>query len=183
MTYKIVPWSISLDLNSFYSTAFDKGYINNASQEQLVDCFRNEREWQVWILYYNNTAVGSVAAHSFDEMGSNSYRIAARTCLFTDHIPYSGLRTIRQWAKFQHPVGQYLIKQCINWAPEDANLYTTTVTENAFGSQDIFHTVASKILSKDGTFTKSCDMVYRNTQQSIWKIDRCKMLDLIGPGR
>jgi hypothetical protein len=180
MTYKIVPWSSDLDLSTFYQTALDKGYFNNASQEKLVDCFRNEREWQVWILYYNDIAVGSVAAHSFDEMGYNCYRIAARTCLFTDHLPPSGLRTIKQWAKFQHPVGKYLIKQCIDWAPADANLYTTTVIANAFGSQDIFHSVADKVLSRQGVFEKACDMTYRNTEQTIWKIDRTRMLDLIG---
>ena len=75
--YKIIPWSEDLDLTDFYRYCKDKGFINNASQKALIDCFRNEREWQVWILYYNDVAVGSVAAHSIDE----GYRICARTCV------------------------------------------------------------------------------------------------------
>ena len=58
--YKIVPWSIDLDLSSFYEQAKQKGFVNNASQHMLVDCFKNETEKQTWILYYNDVAVGSV---------------------------------------------------------------------------------------------------------------------------
>ena len=88
MTYKIIPWSETLDLEAFYKQAEARGFANNSSQKALVDCFKNEREKQVWILFYKDVAVGSVAAHSFDEiMGPNTYRIAARTCVFTDMLP------------------------------------------------------------------------------------------------
>ena len=84
--YKIVPWSKDLDLTEFYQQAESRGFKNNSSQQALVDCFNNEKEKQVWILYFNNQPVGSVAAHSFDDvMGPDSYRIAARTCVFTDN--------------------------------------------------------------------------------------------------
>ena len=84
--YKIVPWSEELDLTKFYTIANAKGFSNNASQKMLVDSLAKEKEWNVWILYYNDNAVGSVAAHSFPEMGDNAYRIAARTCQLVVYV-------------------------------------------------------------------------------------------------
>ena len=49
--YKVVEWSNNLDLTNFYSEATRRGFVNNASQKAMIDCFRNEREWNAWILY------------------------------------------------------------------------------------------------------------------------------------
>jgi len=66
--HKTIEWSQDLDLTEFYSEATHRGFINNSSQKTMIDCFRNEREWNAWILYKNNRAIGSVAAHSFDDV-------------------------------------------------------------------------------------------------------------------
>ena len=172
MSYKIVPWSEDLDLREFYQTAKEKGFLNNSNEELLVDSFRNEREWNVWILYYNNNAVGSMAAHSFDDvMGPNTYRVAVRTCVFTDKVETSGLKTLRtmiDYTKGQHPVG-YLFKACIDWVPEGSRIFTTTVTSNTSGQQEKAHTVTSA-LSRFKTFKKIGDIHYRHTDQTLWEI-------------
>jgi hypothetical protein len=110
----MIPWSEHLDLTDFYQEAAKRGFVNNSSQQAMIDCFRNEREWRVWIMLYNNQPVGSVAAHTIDE----GYRICARTCLFSDLLPKNTLRTRNQIATHQHYTAQYLMPACIAWAKD-----------------------------------------------------------------
>ena len=74
-TYKLVKWTAELDLTDFYLEAERRGFVNNSSQKMLVDSLSREKEWCVWILYYNDQAVGTVGAHSLPELGPNAYRI------------------------------------------------------------------------------------------------------------
>lgn len=173
--FKVIPWSEDLDvsLTEFYSEAARRGFVNNASRKVMVDCFRKEREWAVWILYYKDKPVGSVAAHSFDDvMGPNSYRIAARTCVFTDQLDGaygSALRTISVITKHQNPTAQFLIPVCINWAPKGSNLYITS-NENSEGTQRRVHRTFGPALEAKGQMKKIKDVYYRNTNQTVWQL-------------
>ena len=167
--YKIIPWSSDLDLTEFYSTAEKKGFVNNSTQKMLVDSLSNEREKQVWILYYNEIAVGSVAAHSFDEMGSNCYRIAVRTCVFTDHIPTPTLRTLNQITTHQHVTSQFLIPICLEWVPRDSRVFITS-NENSAGTQKLVHNIFAPAMAKTGQMEKCCDIFYRGTYQTVWEL-------------
>jgi hypothetical protein len=167
--YKIVPWSEDLDLAEFYSNAKARGFENNASQQMLVDCFRNEREKQVWILYYNNIAVGSVAAHSFDELGENCYRIAARTCVFSDLLPIRHLRTKNQIITHQHVTSQFLIPVCIEWAGSGTHLYITS-NENQVGTQRLVHRIFGPAMEKTGQMKRVGEIFYRGTKQTVWEL-------------
>lgn len=172
--YKIVPWSEDLDLTEFYKQAEQRGFNNNSSQNALVDCFKNEREKQVWVLYHNDVAVGSVAAHSFDDvMGPNTYRIAARTCVFTDLLVNSGpygtaLRTISVITKHQNPTAQFLIPACIEWAPKGSRLFITS-NESKVGTQRRVHNIFGPALERQGTMKKIKDVHYRGTDQTVWE--------------
>jgi hypothetical protein len=174
--YKIIPWSEQLDLSEFYSIAKAKGFENNASQKMLIDSVAKEKEWCVWILYYNDRAVGSVAAHSFDEMGPNSYRVAARTCVFTDLLPLNSLRTINQIITHQHATSQFLIPACIEWVGQDKNLYITT-NENDVGTQKLVHRIFAPAMVKSGQMEKIKDMNYRGSMQTIWKLNPIKFYE------
>jgi hypothetical protein len=167
--YKIVSWSEDLDLTEFYTTANTKGFSNNASQKMLVDSLAKEKEWGVWILYYNDKAVGSVAAHSFPEMGDNAYRIAVRTCVFTDMIPTNSLRTRNQIVTHQHVTSQFLIPVCIEWAPKTAKLYITS-NESSVGTQRLVHNIFGPAMEQTGQMKKIKDMIYRGTNQTVWEI-------------
>lgn len=168
--YKIVPWTENLDLTEFYTIAKSKGFLNNASQQMLVDCFRKENNWQVWILYYNGTPVGSVAAHSFDDvMGPNSYRIAARTCVFTDMLPTNTLRTRNQIVTHQHVTSQFLIPVCIEWAPAGSKLYITS-NENDAGTQKLVHRIFGPAMEETGQMKRIKDVFYRGTDQTVWEL-------------
>ena len=167
--YKLVPWSESLDLTEFYNTAKEKGFENNSSQQMLVDCFKNEKEKQVWILYYNDKAIGSVAAHSFSEMGDNSYRIAARTCVFSDMLPLNTLRTKNQIVTHQHVTSQFLIPVCIEWAPKGSNLYITS-NENSAGTQRLVHRIYGPAMEATGQMKRVTEMQYRGTYQTVWQL-------------
>lgn len=173
--FTIVPWSKDLDLTEFYSTAEEKGFTNNASQRMLVDSIAKERSWAVWILYYNNKAVGSVGAHSFPEMGEDAYRIAARTCVFSDHIPISSLRTRNQIITHQHVTSQFLIPVCIAWAPPRANLYITS-NESSVGTQRLVHNIFAPAMQQLGLMEKIRDIDYRGTRQTVWQIFANKFL-------
>ena len=173
MKFNLVPWSEQLDLTKFYAAAHARGFENNSSQQALIDCFRNEREKQVWILYLGQEAVGSVAAHSFDDvMGPNSYRIAARTCIFTDRLVGvygTALRTISVITKHQNPTAQFLIPACIKWAPNDSRLYITT-NENSVGTQRRVHNIFGPALERQGAMKKIKQMFYRGTDQTVWEL-------------
>jgi hypothetical protein len=173
-SYKIVPWSQELDLTSFYKDAESRGFLNNASQKMLVDSIAKEREWAVWLLYFENQPVGSVAAHSFEDvMGPNSYRIAARTCVFTDKLsgPYSNaLRTISVITKHQNPTAQFLIPACIEWCPKGANLYITS-NESKVGTQRRVHNIFGPALEKQGVMKREKEVFYRGTLQTVWKFN------------
>jgi len=177
--YKIITWTEDLDLSRFYAIAAAKGFVNNASQKMLIDSFKNEREKQVWILYYNDNAVGSVAAHSFDEMGENCYRIAARTCVFSDLLPRSadriedavgigGLRTVKGIVTHQNVTSQFLIPACLEWVPKGSSLYITS-NENESGTQRLVHRIFGPEMEKTGQMRRIKDMQYRGTQQTVWQ--------------
>lgn len=168
--YRVIPWSKDLDLVEFYKRAEAKGFLNNSSQKLLVDCFNNEKEKQVWILYYNDVAVGSVAAHSFDDvMGLGSYRIAARTCVFTDLLPKNSLRTKNQIVTHQHVTSQFLIPTCIEWAPRNSKLYITS-NENDSGTQKLVHRIFCPAMEESGQMKRIKDLTYRGTLQTVWEL-------------
>lgn len=177
--YKIIPWTAELDLTEFYATAAEKGFNNNASQKMLVDSLAKEKEWCVWILYYNNKAIGSVGAHSFPEMGENAYRIAARTCVFTDHLPHNTLRTANQIVTHQHVTSQFLIPTCITWAPKNSKLYITS-NESEIGTQRLVHRIFAPAMVKTGQMSKAKDMLYRGTFQTVWELHANKFLEELG---
>lgn len=162
--YKIIPWTQDLDLTKFYRCAAQRGFINNSSQQAMIDCFRSEREWQVWILYYNNLAVGSVAAHSIDE----GYRICARTCVLSDLLPLNTLRTRNQIATHNHVTAQYLMPVCVEWAKGD--MYITSHPSEV-GTQRLVHTVWGPTLEKTGVLTRAFEKHYRGHLQTFWKLN------------
>ena len=172
--YKIIPWSPELDLTEFYAEADRRGFVNNASQKAMIDCFRNEREWCVWILYYNNTAVGSVGAHSIDE----GYRICARTCVFSDMLPLNTVRTRNQIVTHQHVTAQFFMPVCIEWVGNQDMYITTHPSE--VGTQRLVHTIWGPSLEKTGVLTRAFEREYRGHVQTFWKLNAKEFLDQLG---
>lgn len=172
--YTVVKWDETLDLGEFYKEAADRGFVNNASQKLLVDSLAKEKEWCVWILYYNHKAVGSVGAHSFPEMGPNAYRVLARTCTFGTARQNGGLITPKKLiAEHQNLTDQFLLPACINWAKGD--LYATS-NESQVASQRLVHKHYFPTLAKLGIVEHVCEMNYRNTDQTVWRIYPDKFL-------
>ena len=170
--YKIVPWSEELDLRDFYSYCESKGFVNNASQKAMIDCFRNEREWCVWILYCNDTAVGSVAAHSIDE----GYRICARTCVLSDLLTLNTLRTRNQIATHNHVTAQYLMPACIEWVGGKGDMYITSHPSEV-GTQRLVHRVWGPAMEEVGVITQAFEKEYRGHVQTFCKVNRSVLLE------
>jgi hypothetical protein len=172
--YKIIPWSEDLNLTEFYAEAERRGFANNSNQQTMIDCFRNEAEWAAWILYQDDRAIGSVAAHSFAVMGPNAYRVLARTCTFGTARQNSGLITPKRLiAEHQNLTDQFLLPACINWAQGD--LYATS-NESTVASQRLVHKHYFPTLAKLGIVERVCEMNYRNTDQTVWRIYPDKFL-------
>lgn len=168
--YKIIPWTKNLDLTEFYKEAGVRGFVNNSSQKEMVDCFQNEREWQVWILYYNDRAVGSVAAHSIDE----GYRICARTCVLSDLLPLNTLRTRNQIATHNHVTAQYLMPACIQWSKDP--MYITSHPSEV-GTQRLVHRVWGPAMEEAGVITRAFEKEYRGHVQTFWKVNSSVFLE------
>jgi hypothetical protein len=169
--YKLVPWSESIDLSNFYKDAAGRGFVNNSSQAAMIDCFKKERKSQVWILYQDDRAVGSVAAHSLPELGEDAYRICARTCTFAEARPSNALVTInRLIVEHQNLTAQFFIPACINWCGADSRMYISSHPSEV-GTQRMVHNVYCPTLVKTGTLERTCDLDYRGHLQTFWKLN------------
>lgn len=162
----ITHWNSNYDLTKFYAEAESRGFVNNASQKAMIDCFQNEREWQVWILFNNSEAVGSVAAHSIDE----GYRICARTCILSDLLPFRSLRTRNQIINHQHVTAQYFMPTCIEWVAGRGDMYITSHPSKV-GTQRLVHNVWGPSLEKTGVLTRAFEKEYRGHVQTFWKLN------------
>lgn len=173
MTYDLKRWNEALDLSlaDFYNEAKRRGFTNNASRLMLVDSLSREREWAAWLLYCDDRVIGTVGAHSFPEMGEHCYRIAARTCVFTDMIPGiygKALRTKSVITNHQNPTAQFLIPICIEWAPENSKLFITS-NENTMGAQRKVHNIFAPLMERQGIMTRLDTIHYRGTYQTVWQ--------------
>jgi len=168
--YKVIPWSEDLDLTDFYNKAKERGYENNASKKTMVDCFRNEKEWAVWILYQNEKAIGSVASHSFEDvMGPGSYRVLARCCVLNGARENGGLMTSRTAiAEHQNLTNQFLLPVCIEWAKGKRIFATSNLSKVA--SQRLVHSIYFPTLEKINLVTKIKETHYRGIDQTVWEI-------------
>jgi len=175
--YKIIPWSADLDLKDFYAEAKRKGFVNNSSQKAMIDCFRNEREWNAWILYNEDKAVGSVAAHSFDDVMPGGYRILTRVCTFAEERTGSGLITPKRLvAEHQNLTDQFLLPQCIEWVAGRGRMFSTSNASKE-ASQRLVHSYYFPTLAKIGIATKVKEIHYRHTDQTVWEIHPDKFLE------
>lgn len=177
--YKLVPWSPDLDLTNFYLEAAARGFENNSSQKAMVDCFNKEERSQVWILYQDDRAIGSVAAHTLNIL-PNAYRICARTCTFAEARPSHGLITTRRLIEqHQNLTAQFFIPACIEWCGPDSNMYISS-HPSPVGTQRIVHNVYCPTLEKIGTVTNAGDYMYRGHVQTFWKLNPKMFLTQLG---
>lgn len=170
MTYRLIPYSDDIDLTAFYQEATARGFHNNVNKAILVDSIAKERLWRVWILYHHDEIVGTTAAHSFDEMGENSFRIAVRTCAFTDRMPIKRLRTRTGVVEHQHVSPQFFMTAGIDWAGKEKNFYITSNANN-WGTQEKVNRTWAPILAKTGCLENAGQLHYRGVDQTVWRVN------------
>jgi hypothetical protein len=169
--YKLIPWSQELDLADFYATAAARGFENNSNQSVLVDCFGEYLRSQVWILYQDDKAIGSVAAHSLPLLGPSAYRICARTCSFAEARPSHGLITVKRLiVEHQNLTAQFFIPACIDWCGEDSDMYISSHASEV-GTQRSVHKIYCPTLVKSGALDRNGDYEYRSHVQTFWKLN------------
>jgi hypothetical protein len=175
--HKLIEWSPSLDLTDFYADAERRGFVNNSSQKAMIDCFQNEREWNAWILYDGSRAIGSVAAHSFDDVVPNSYRILTRVCTFAEARKDKGLITTKRLiAEHQNLTDQFLFPKCIEWVADRGRMFATSNASKT-ASQRLVHSYYFPTLAKLDIVSKIKDIHYRGTDQTVWEIHPNKFLE------
>ena len=174
--FYLKEWNEHLDLNEFYLTCAGKGYMNNCSQKRLVGSIQKEKEWNCWILYSGETAIGSVAAHSFDDvMGPNTYRILARTCAFTEYSPIKNSHVVtRQNAKeHQHFTDQFFFPVCLEWAGNNRVFATSNSSDvTLVKTERLIHNYYFPLLESLGLVTRISTFMYKNTPQTVWEIHK-----------
>jgi hypothetical protein len=172
--FYIQEYNEDLDLSEYYRLASERGFYNNNTKEKLIDTWLHMDRWQVSLLYYNEIIVGSIAAHSLEELGvlGDAYRIAARTCTFDDLIGQrKTLRTPNTIiAKHQNLTAQFLLPLCIEWAGKDKNLYISS-NENDTGTQKYVHRLYCPGLKKVNVLEESIELEYRGAIQSFWRMN------------
>lgn len=175
--HKIVQWSSDLNLHEFYKEAKQRGFVNNSSQKSMIDCFRNEREWNAWILYKDKKPIGSVAAHSFDDVIPGGYRVLTRVCTFAEARPSKGLiKPKRLVAEHQNLTDQFLLPQCLEWVGNKGRVFATS-NKSKEASQRLVHNYYFPTLEKIGIVKKIKEVEYRNTFQTVWEIFPDKFYD------
>lgn len=172
--FYIREYSNNLDLTDYYQLAHSRGFYNNDSKEKVIDTWMHMDRWQVWFLYYNDQIVGSIAAHSLEELGvlGDAYRVAARTCTFDD---LTGQRkTLRTpntiIARHQNLTAQLLLPLCIEWAGKDKDLYISS-NENDTGTQKYVHRLYCPGLKKINVLEEPVELEYRGAIQSFWRMN------------
>ena len=173
MSFQLIEWNENLNLSTFYAEAERRGHVNNSSQKSMVDCFRNEDRAQVWILYKDDIAIGSVAAHTFPEMGTDAYRILTRTCVLDGVIPNNGkgLGSGRWYIQeHQNTTCQFFVPKMIEWCGTNSQMYATS-NELDGGSQRKVHKIYFPLLERQGEFTRATELFYRGTTQTVWKLN------------
>jgi hypothetical protein len=172
--YKVEEYNDSLDLSDFYKLADEKGYHNNSSKEILVDTFKHYDRWATWFLSTNNQFVGSVSAHSLEELGilGDSFRMAARTCVLADltERPKHMRSTNTIFKQHQHLTAQVFYPLCIEWAGRDKDLYIST-NENESGKQRAVHRIYCPTLQDTGVLEEPIELEFRLSIQSFWKFN------------
>lgn len=172
MTYRLVEYTPDLDLSVFYAEADKRRYENNNSQKAMFDCFSNEKSWAGWMLTYNNEYVGGVCIHSFnDVMGEGSYRILARTCVFTEKThkpwPYTRKNSI---VNQQCVAAQFYIPMSIKWAGPNTRLFATS-NSNEMGNQRRVNNLWFPEQEKLKRFDHVKKVYYRGCEQNVWELN------------
>lgn len=163
---RIAGWQINVDLTDYYKRAKEKGFVNNASREMLIDCFDNESQMHLFLLYEDDTIIGTQVLHTFPEMGPNCWRVG-RTSLLVPPLG-KGKSII---TKFQNHTDQFLHPAVIKFVSErKGELYSTT-NMNPEAKQNQSHLIYFPLLEKMGVVDKVGDMEYRYTNQTVWKFN------------
>lgn len=172
MNFTLSAWNQNLDLTKFYLEAARRGFVNNSNQKSMIDCFRNEKKWAAWILFKDEQAIGSVAAHSFDDiMGENSFRILTRVCSFPEYSPNKGLITKQKLIKqHQNFTDQFFFPKCVEWAGRNNHLYATS-NPSSEASQRLVHSYYFPSLEEKRLVEKVQNIFYRGLEQTVWKFN------------
>lgn len=172
--YYLKEWNENLDLDEFYIRCKNKGYTNNSSYKKLIGSMQREQEWNCWILYSESTPIGSVAAHSFDEvMGPATYRILARTCAFWEYSASKGLNASspKGLIEHQHFTDQFFVPICLEWAGDSRVFATSNGGPQAeMRSQKLVHKYYFPTLEKMGLAERLDTVYYKGVHQTVWEI-------------
>lgn len=171
MPYRLVEYSPTLDLSDFYQESARRGLDNNCSQSSMFDCFNNEKQWNGWLVEYQNRYIGGVCLHSFDDvMGPNSYRIYARACFHTELSQKPSGFVKSHFTQLQNIGLQLFTPVSIEWAGVNKHFYGSSNSRDV-GSGKMVNDIWFPRLADRGIFTWTCEVKYRGHLQNIWKLN------------
>lgn len=169
--YSVKKYNPMLDLEDFYAEAARRGFDNNSNRQVLADSFAHFEASSVWLLYWQDRPMGSVAVHSLEELPlGDAYRIGARTCLLTGIDPHGRLFTRNQIKTHQGPAPQILLPICMEWAGLDKDLYISS-NDSPVATQQHVHRFYCPLLRSIGILEDPIEMDYRNEFQYFWRVN------------
>lgn len=169
--YQIKEYQKNMDLSFFYDLCLKKRFMNNSSPLRLIDTFKQQKFYKLWILFYNNLPVGTTAAHDFDDvMGENSYRICVRTCLLSEMLPIKHVRNKNVIINHQNIVSQIFIPVTLGVLPSGSKCYITSSDKDEASMKKV-NVIWTKLLSRQGVLEKVKDVFYRGTTQTVWLLN------------
>lgn len=174
--FSLKMWTTEIDLTDFYCEAAIRGYINNDNKKMLIDSLASTDNFSLWILYYNDSIVGTSASHLL-EIAKNSYRICARTAVLTSKIPVRNFNK-NTILKHQNVTTQIFIKNFIDQLPTNADLIITT-NNSTEASQLQVHRTYCPMLERLNVLTDKGTFNYRGHNQTFWNLDRQTLLNQI----
>ena len=174
--YKLVEYSEDLDLKPLYKTALLEKALNNTSKQVMIDCFKNEKEFGAFVLYYNDVPMGFSAYHSLDIMGDRCYRICARNYVHNTANNTDSLHSPRKlMQEHQNVTAQFYIPKFIETLPE-SRLFITT-NHSLVAKQRQVHSIYMPTLEKMGLVNKVAEVEYRGHDQTFWEVSSQDFLD------
>lgn len=184
--FELELYNGSQDLTDFYTEAEKRGYTNNSSHAMLIDYIAKYNDASLILFKNNDKIVGTAVTHSLREMGilgSNAYRIAARTCVLTNLIEgprkHVSLRRIKD-VPHAHLTSQFLIPACLKVLPQGAVPYITTHT-GGVGKQNAVHNLWANVWQDHGLLTDPIELEYRKSFQTFWRVNTQHFWDTLMP--
>jgi hypothetical protein len=164
MIVRTIEKSDRNELIVFCKKCNELGYNNNSSLMAMkYDWCKEQGEyWGAWV---DKKIIAVAGAHPIPELGLEFVRVLFRGCQIEN--PYKGISKYH----LNTVLFRNILNAQMNYYPIHRLIMTTNINRDNSGKMQRSHNML-KLISKTNIVSHYCDMIYYNTQQSLWEINR-----------